>query len=147
MRHAALWFCLLGLTPSHAHDIAKSTLGEAPITITINPEARVSVTRTGDLPKGPCGTSFDVPVNIVNRAFATSSLVVDSSPTDARLEWSPTPLLGMPEERRTLRVAIKTKADMDVTIAFRPSNDVPDLGGRDRVHFLVTCYDADQARP
>jgi hypothetical protein len=27
----------------------------------------------------------------------------------------------------------------DLTIAFKAHNEVPDLGGRDRVHFLMRC--------
>jgi hypothetical protein len=29
----------------------------------------------------------------------------------------------------------------DVTVAFRAKNDISDLGGRDRVHFLVRCQE------
>src|ERR1700737_915091 len=59
--------------------------GNASITVTINPEARVSVIRDGK-PPAPvkCGSVFEVPVKIVNRGFLTSSLqatLIDPAPS------------------------------------------------------------------
>ena len=28
---------------------------------------------------------------------------------------------------------------VDLTVAFRTHNEIPDLGGRDRIHFLIVC--------
>jgi hypothetical protein len=48
---------------------------DAPIAITINPEARVSVALAGALPPpGPCGKPADLAVAITNQGFVTSQL-------------------------------------------------------------------------
>src|SRR5262245_59270183 len=79
---------------------------EAPIEITINPEVRVSVSRGGELPSPvSCGEPLEVPVHIVNRGFLTAPLeatLVDSVPEGASVLFSPEPLTGIREERRTL---------------------------------------------
>ena len=49
------------------------------------------------------------------------------------------PLKGLPAEERTLRITARDPGTVDLTIAFRARNEIPDLGGRDRIHFLVRC--------
>jgi hypothetical protein len=118
--------------------------GDAPIRITINPEARVSVSRGGELPPSPaCGTAMEVPVTIINQAFLTAPLeatLVGNTPTHVRLEFPPDPLKGLPQEMRVLRVTLNKPEPTDLTISFRARNDIPDLGGRDRIHFLLRCH-------
>ena len=121
---------------SHAQD-------SAPITITINPEARVSVVR-GDtaLTAARCGTTMNVPVVIVNKGYVTAKLVatlVEPIPPGVTAEFSPEPLSGAGKETRTLQLTLRRPGLLDVTISFRPVNDIPDLGGRDRVHLLLHC--------
>jgi hypothetical protein len=117
---------------------------DAPIKITINPEARVSVSLGGELPPPPtCGTATELPVSIVNQGFVTAPLeatLVGNAPPDVRLEFSPDPLKGIPHELRILRVTLSKSVPTDLTISFRARNDVPDLGGRDRIHFLLSCH-------
>jgi len=115
--------------------------GDAPIHLTINPEGRVSVTLAGVLPSpAPCGTPVDFPIRIVNQGFATGRLVaqlVGDPPGGAILDFHPDRLKGTPQEMRLLRITLTHAAPTDLKIAFRLSDETPDLGGRDRIHLLI----------
>jgi hypothetical protein len=125
----------------HMHETASPQ--DPPIQITINSEARVSVTLAGALPPAaPCGTTTNLSVKIVNRGFVTARLEADlvgDAPAGVTLDFHPTPLKGLPEEERVLRITLAKPGPTDVTIAFRAHNEAPDLGGRNRVHFLMDC--------
>jgi len=117
----------------------------ATLQITINPEARVSVTRIGELP-GPalCGTPLAIPVSIVNRGFFTGSLEATwaGSPVEGgTLWWALRPMSGAPRETRVLHVGWSQSGPVDVTISFKARGDRADLDGRDRVHLLLSCRD------
>ena len=132
----------------HTHDHRAMEMGvgspnDPPIKITINPEARVSVTLAGQLPPpAPCGIAADLPVKIVNQGFVTAQLeaeLVDNAPAGVTLDFHPAPLKGLPEELRALRIVLAQPGPADLTIAFKAHNEIADLGGRDRVHFLMSC--------
>jgi hypothetical protein len=116
---------------------------QAPVEIQINPEARVSVSVTGSLPPPvPCGTAAVIPIEILNQSFMTSRLeaqFVDVSPPGVILEFNPEPLKGVTEEMRSIRITLAKPGSTDLTISFRAHNEPPDLGGRDRIHFLMNC--------
>jgi len=84
-----------------------------------------------------------LPVKIVNQGFVTAPLEVSLVDALARsgvsVEFSREPLKGIPEERRVLRVSLLKGGPVDITVAFRAKNEIPDLGGRDRIHFLLRC--------
>ena len=117
--------------------------------ITINPESRVSVARIGELPVPTrCGTPLAILVSIVNRGFFTESLDATwaGSPVEGgTISWAPLPMSGAPRETRVLRVSWSQPGPVDVTIAFKARGDRPDLGGRDRVHLLLSCRDTSSA--
>jgi len=129
----------------HMHDHHKMETvapNDPPIKITINPEARVSVVLGGALPPPvPCGTAADLSVKIVNQGFVTARLEAElvDAPAGVALEFHPEPLRGVPEELRKLRITLAQPGATDLTIAFKAHNEIPDLGGRDRVHFLLRC--------
>jgi len=114
-----------------------------PIRIMINPEARVSVSMVEAFaPIAHPGTALELPVKIVNQGFVTGTLeaeVVGGPPPGVALEFHPEPLKGLPTEVRMLRITSKYPGTVDLTIAFRAHNEIPDLGGRDRIHFLIRC--------
>ncbi len=116
---------------------------EPPIRITINPEARVSVAMAQSFaPTAHRGTAVEIPVKIVNQGFVTAVLeaeIVGGPPPGVALEFQPEPLKGLPQELRKLRITAKYPGTVDLTIAFRTHNEIPDLGGRDRIHFLMRC--------
>lgn len=118
---------------------------DPPIKITINPEARVSVTLTGALPTlVVCGTPASLAIKILNEGFLTSRLeaeIVADVSKGAVLEFHPEPLKGVAEETRTLYLTLTSPGPTDITLAFRSHNNAPDLGGRDRIHFLMRCED------
>lgn len=116
---------------------------EAPIQITINSEARVSVALVGTLPDPvPCGTAAYFSVKILNQGFITSQLEADfvgDTPAGVDLDFHPAPLKGVREEFRHLGITLMRPDPTDLTITFKAHNEVPDLGGRDRVHFVMHC--------
>ena len=123
--------------------VAAASPGGAPFKITINPEARVSVEMAGPLPPpAACGAPVDLPVRIINEGFLMSRLdaqLVGDMPLGTVLEFQPEPLKGLPEEMRSLRITLAKPGTADLTVAFKPHNEIPDIGGRDRVHFLMRC--------
>jgi hypothetical protein len=125
------------------HKMETLLLSDAPITITINPEARVSVTLGGALPPpAPCGTAADLLVAIANQGFVTARLeaeLVGDVPAGVTIDFHPEFLKGLPQELRKLYVTLTKPGLTDLTIAFRSHNEIPDFGGRDRVHFLLHC--------
>jgi hypothetical protein len=152
---ALLWLTILflprliyaqsgGLTPDHNKKQNEAVASDpVPITITINPEARVSVVLTGPIPAPvPCGSATDFSIRILNHGFVTSRLeaaFVGDVPEGVHLDFKPAPLKGVQEEVRHLRILLTKPGPTDLTIAFRAHNEIPDLGGRDRVHFLMRC--------
>ena len=128
---------------THEHARESVSPADPPIKITINPEARVSVTLAGALPPPvACGTAADLRVKIINQGFVTSRLeaeLIGKTPAGAKLAFHPEPLKGVPEELRELRITLTKPGPTDLTVSFRTHNNAPDLGGRDRVHFLMSC--------
>lgn len=135
-----------GRTHDHHEEAETVPANEPPIKITINPEARVSVVLSGALPRpAPCGTAADLPVKIVNQGFITSRLeaeFVGDVPAGVRLDFHPAPLKGLREESLKLSITLRKPDATDLTIAFRAHNETPDLGGRDRIHFVMNCVQA-----
>jgi hypothetical protein len=125
----------------HVHD--EASLKDPPLKITINPEARVSATLAGALPPpSRCGTPAHLTMKIINQGFLTSRLeaeFVGDVPSGVKLEFHSEPLKGTAEELRSLHITLTRPGPTDITITFRSHNNAPDLGGRDRVHFLMEC--------
>jgi hypothetical protein len=135
--------CAQETKPAYHHEAQTISPNDLPIKITINPEERVSVVLAGALPKpAACGTAVDLPIRIVNQGFATVTLearFVGDAPTGVALDFHPKPLKGVPEELRSLRITLSQPGPTDLTIAFKARHVIPDLGGRDRIHFLMNC--------
>lgn len=142
---ALLAFSLLPVGPAPAdqagHPPAASN--DPPIVITINPEARVSVSLGGAFPPPVrCGTPAVLSVKIVNQAGLTSRLeakLVADVPAGTTLEFHPAPLTGVPQELRELHITLANPGLTDLTLAFRAHAEAADIGGRDRIHFLMRC--------
>lgn len=134
---------MAGVADEHMHTHEAASPQDPPIRITINPEARVSVALGGTLPPAvTCGRAADLLVRIVNQGYVTSRLeaeFVGDPPPGVRLDFHPEPLRGLPEELRQLHITLTKPGPTDLTIAFRAHNEIPDLGGRDRIHFLMAC--------
>ena len=135
-----------GATTHHDHHIMEQSApaqSDPPLKITINPEARVSVVMWGNLPPPvPCGTPADFFIKIINQGFVTAHLeaqLVGDAPPGTVLDFHPDPLKGIPEETRIMHIKLAKPGTTDLTIAFKAHHEIPDLGGRDRVHFLMQC--------
>jgi hypothetical protein len=130
------------LTHDHSKAEAASAT-DAPIQVTINPEARVSVAFSGRMPTAsPCGQPTDFLVSVLNRGFVTAKLearLVGDAPPGVKFEFRSEPLTGVTKETRTLKITLINAGPTDITIAFTTHNNVPDLAGRDRVHLLLLC--------
>jgi hypothetical protein len=140
---AALIVSVTVRAQDHEHVNGPESSTDPPITVTINPEARVSVTLAGALPLPiVCGTPTELTIRIVNQGFVTSRLeaeFVGNVPAGTLLDFHPEPLTGRPEEQRRLYLTLSSPGPADLTIAFRSHNNSPDLGGRGRIHFLMNC--------
>lgn len=134
---------LSAIVYADSHVSALAASADTPITVTINPEARVSATFGGAIPSPViCGSPTVLRVRIVNQGSVTSRLeaeFVGSVPVGTALAFHPEPLTGAPEEFRDLRITLIAPGLSDLTVAFRSHNEAPDIGGRDRVHFLMHC--------
>ena len=128
-------------THEHLHESVSPP--DPPIRITINPEARVSVALAGALPPpATCGTSVDFRVKVINQGFVTSRLeaeFVGDKPEGVTLDFHPESLKGLPVELRELHITLTKPGPTDLAIAFKAHNEIPDLGGRDRIHFVMSC--------
>lgn len=151
MRKTAIFFIVLSLFQSwavraqEAHHHHDSGTAPAPIEITISPEARVSalVTPSALPPRAACGSRLDLPVKIINQAFDTSVLearLADNVPPGVTLDFRPAPLTGAAEEMRQLTLVLRDASPVDITLAFTERKGIADLGGRDRIHFILSCY-------
>ena len=147
MRRAIVAAAFVSLSPvlsgadDHAVRVEDSA---APINITINPESRISVLLSGQLPPPTqCGAVTELRVRIINQGFVTArleaELVGDPPPPGAAIDFRPEPLKGLPEEFRSLHVTMTQPGFSDLTISFKAHNGARDLGGRDRIHLLMRC--------
>ena len=129
----------------HHHDGQAMNMSSphAPIEISINPEARVSVALAAPIPAhNVCRRPVILPVKIKNDSFITAHLearLVENVPSGVMLDFRPAPLSGKPEDWRQLAITLMEPGTKDLTISFKVRNDIPALGRRDRVHFLISC--------
>ena len=78
----------------------------------------------------------------MNDSFITARLeahLIGNAPSGLELKFRPAPLSGKSEDWRTLTITVAEPGIKDVTISFKAHNDIPNLGGRDRIHFLIGC--------
>lgn len=144
-RLAATFFMLVPLwgdAQSHVHPHSKPA-NTAPITITINPESRVSATVSRPFPSVQCGSLTNIPIGIINQSFSTlrleASLVGDSPSSEVAIDFHPEPLKGTPKESLSLGIMLSRPGPVDITISFGARRVAHDLGGRDRIHFMMRC--------
>jgi hypothetical protein len=135
----------------HEHGQKVAAASDPPIEITINPEARVSVTLAGALPPpAACGGAVVFRIKIINQGFVTSRLEADLVGDESEgttIGFHPEPLKGVPEELRDLRITLIKPGSTDLTLSFRTHNNTPELGGRDRIHFLMRCLRSMTGKP
>lgn len=138
-----LWLSVGWAAEVHEHRHDEEQNPPRGIVVTINPEARVSVTGHGLTYRSlPCHKPIDLPVKIINLGFVTAPLrvrLVDSVPGVSSATLLGNGLTGVREEHRVLRLSVEGTGFVDVTIAFSAQHDIEDLDGRSRVHLLLEC--------
>ena len=126
----------------HGHPGKADAAAAAELIVTINPEARVSVAKGLPIPVVPCGTEAPVRVRVINQGFVTAPLVATLDPVGERhvaLRFTPARLSGRLDESQEMGLVSIGSNPAEVTIAFSISQEIGDLGARDRTHLLVAC--------
>lgn len=125
------------------NDIDQLLQTKAPIEISINPEARVSVKRTAAMvPDLSCDKPSPWLVRVVNQGFVTSSLNVFTDDQSieklAAIEIGKKRLTGSAVEYRILSMKLSSQP-VGATLRFNAGNDTYDLGNRSRLSLLLRC--------
>ena len=113
----------------------------APLSVTINPEARVNVARTGE----PVGTltpgdwhTIDFP--IVNTGYVTGPLVIEADPVRGlQLDLPAHELTGEPRQETAFRVRFDVPTVVDVTLTFRALGALGGLAIHSTVNLLLSA--------
>lgn len=112
----------------------------APISVTINPEARVNVARTGTR-VAPLHTGHWHPIDItiVNTGYVTGQLVIESSPVPSgvELDLPVHALSGEPRQEGGLRVRFDVPSIVDLTLTFRALGALGGLAIHSSLHLLL----------
>jgi hypothetical protein len=114
---------------------------DAPIAVTINPEARVNVARSG----APVGTLkpgewHPIAVTVVNDGFVTGPLAVESEPVSGlQLEMPAHELTGEHRQETVFRVRLDAPTVVDVTLTFRALGALGGLANHSTVNLLLSA--------
>jgi hypothetical protein len=117
---------------------------KALIEVTINPEARVSVTRTAvPLPLFACGTPEPLLVRIINQGRVTSNfnirLLQQMDANMVALQPIAQHLAGAIVEYRLLTMTVDTVRPVDLTLVADAGPGTGDLGFRSQLSLIVKC--------
>ncbi|GAA1134886.1 hypothetical protein GCM10009630_36950 [Kribbella jejuensis] len=113
---------------------------DAPIAVTINPEARVNVARSG-APVGTLTTGewHTIPVTVVNDGFVTGPLVVEAEPVPGlELDAAANELTGEHRQDAAFRVRLDEPTMVDVTLTFRALGALGGLANHSTVNLLLS---------
>jgi hypothetical protein len=144
---ASLWLNVSATAEAHDHRHDEEQKPPRGIVVTINPEARVSVTgRRLTYRSLTCHKPIDLPVKIFNLGFVTAPLMVrlvGNAPSVSSVALLGNGLTGGREENRVLRLFLNHIGLVDLTLAFSIRHGIEDLDGRGRVHLLLECGSPD----
>ena len=114
---------------------------DAPLAVTINPEARVNVARSG----APIGTLkpgewHTLAVTVVNDGFVTGPLAIEAEPVSGlRLELPAHELTGEHRQEAAFRVKLDAPTVVDVTLTFRALGALGGLANHSTVNLLLSA--------
>jgi hypothetical protein len=114
---------------------------DAPIAVTINPEARVNVARSG----APIGTLnpgewHTLAVTVVNDGFVTGPLTVEAEPVSGlQVELPTDELTGAHRQDTAFRVRLDTPTVVDVTLTFRALGALGGLANHSTINLLLSA--------
>lgn len=131
--------------PTHAGGCCGPVDSEAPIAVTINPEARVSVVRTktpiGDPKPGEWHT---IPITVINQGFVAGALSIEADPVyGTQLDLPVHDLTGETHQDGAFRVRLDTSA-VDLTLTFRALSALGGLANHSTIHFLIRSAPPEQ---
>jgi hypothetical protein len=112
---------------------------DAPLAVTINPEARVNVARTtapiGSLTPGEWHT---IEIAVVNDGFVTGPLAVEADPVrGVELELPRHELTGEHRQDANFRIRFGTAETVDLTLTFRALAALGGLANHSTVSMLL----------
>lgn len=113
---------------------------DAPIAVTINPEARVNVARSG-APIGALtpGEWHTISVTVVNDGFVTGPLAVEADPVRGLdLDLPLHELTGEHRQDTGFRVRLDEPTVVDVTLTFRALGALGGLANHSTVNLLLS---------
>ncbi|MGW3955390.1 hypothetical protein ACWEKM_31660 [Streptomyces sp. NPDC004752] len=117
-----------------------STATEAPILVTINPEARVNVTRVPvALPEIRSGEWTAIPISVVNEGYTTGALVIEASPVMG-IEFDDLHhvLTGRNQEIHLL-VRFDEAATVEIELRFLAAHALGGLSLHDTIPLILRC--------
>lgn len=111
---------------------------DAPIAVTINPEARVSVVRTtARISEPKPGEWHTIPVAVINEGFVAGSLSIEADPVRGiQLDLPVHDLTGERHQDAVFRVRLEARV-VDVTLTFRAVAALGGLANHSTIHFLL----------
>lgn len=125
-------------SPTLASGCCGPVESDAPIAVTINPEARVSVVRTAARLGNPKpGEWHTIPIAVINQGYVTGSLSIEADPVRGiELDLPTNDLTGEHHQYGALRVRLHTSA-VDLTLTFRAATALGGLANHSTIHFLL----------
>lgn len=114
----------------------------APLSVTINPEARVNVARTGNrVDSLPAGEWHAITFPIVNTGFVTGRLVIEAAPVPGvELDLPVHQLTGEPEQEGVVRVRFNAPTVVDITLTFRALASLGGLALHSSVNLILHAH-------
>ena len=114
----------------------------APISVTINPEARVNVARTGSRVESlTIGDWHTIEFPIVNTGYVTGLLVIEGDPVpDVELDLPVHELTGEPRQEGGFRVRFDVPTIVDVTLTFRALGALGGLAIHSSLHLILRSH-------
>lgn len=114
----------------------------APISVTINPEARVNVARTGNrVGSLPVGDWHKIQFPIVNTGFVTGQLVIEGDPVPGiELDLPVHELTGVPREEGYFRVRFDEPSIVDVSLTFSALGALGGLAIHSSLHLILRSH-------
>jgi hypothetical protein len=119
----------------------------APLSVTINPEARVNVARTRRRVESlSTGDWHTIEFPIVNTGYVTGLLVIESDPVPGvELDLPVHELTGEPRQEGAFRVRFDVPAIVDVTLTFRALEALGGLALHSTLHLILRSHVASPA--
>ncbi len=117
----------------------------APISVTINPEARVNVARTSGrrIESLPIGDWHTIEFPIVNTGYVTGQLVIEGDPVPGvELDLPAHNLTGEPRQEGGFRVRFDLPTVVDITLTFRALGALGGLAIHSSLHLILRSHPA-----